>query len=154
MVCDWEGLYNMTQWIVLTLGWLFIVAPFNYVEPELLIYKQDYDAIAGRYCKFPFINKMYLGFVPSDEDGVLGVCKKNLLGNSFVIEFNRNWWDQLDDSQRRQLVYHELTHCYFDVDHSEKLYHYMNAYMDDVYELDEQVKHTLIDICILKKTSI
>ncbi len=134
--------------------WLLYIAPFHTVDPEIVQYKKDFDLITSRYCKIPKFNKYAISIVPELKSGVMGVCYKGIINTSFIIDISEYYWNSLSDKQRRQLIFHELTHCYFNLDHSGKEYHYMYYEWVDVMNLDEQVENALIDICKLGKKTL
>jgi hypothetical protein len=94
------------------------------VGPEFSMYVNSFKEkmnLAG-------INKstQYLqaGFTDTLPPGAVGVCQLKTINDGSttykvpVIKFLRVYWDNLDDSEKEQITYHELAHCILGRAHS------------------------------------
>lgn len=53
--------------------------------------------------------------IPLQDENVIGVCLNKAVG--FDILLLKSYWDRSSEVRRKQLVWHELLHCYLDVGH-------------------------------------
>lgn len=124
---------------------------FNHksVDKELIPYVLEYKALLKEYCPNDAYNTttMYkIELSPRlENDSWLGVCNYKI--NGFHIQILKSFWDRAEPEERRQLMYHELTHCLLDKDHNDDQTHYMYKYFN--YVDPAMVKKQLIlDIII------
>lgn len=103
-----------------------IVLSYKSVDPILEPYVFDYYQLFKEQCpvKFKETTSSYtIDFIP-DNKTYVGVCMLRLHG--FRLHVNREWWDnEASLLDKRQLIYHELSHCVLDKDHVNDIHNYM-----------------------------
>ena len=57
-------------------------------------------------------------FADIDEDGVAGQCVTDRKGTPLTILIDRLSWAESDKEGKRHLLYHEVGHCSYGLDHS------------------------------------
>jgi hypothetical protein len=123
---------------------------FLNIDPILEPYNAEYREILLGVCpsKSNLPGTRYtINFVPKG-DGWIGVCKPRLGG--FTINIDREYWNtRATPEEKTQLMYHELTHCILDKDHSEDPNNYMYpTIIPMAYEdLIIQVKKDMQEYC-------
>lgn len=86
------------------------------------------------------INKIFnVGTIYMTEDlsnggKALGEC---YMGNPWSINLRKSWWDAANDMDRRGVVYHELTHCVYNLEHSTDPTSYMYKYQVHFYDVQK-----------------
>lgn len=95
-------------------------------KPYVDSFVKDYKAFAESHEQHnidPFkvrIEALTVNIEPMNEirDGkrVLGVCTYDAYGMPFIV-LNESYWYYSTDSDREELLYHELGHCVLDQDH-------------------------------------
>jgi len=133
----------------LTFVFTFIFAvPSHYVDPELKPYVDDYMALLDQTCpgKVRYNNQFIVVKTKLDEK-YIGMCT-NLLDYR-KIEVDTAFWNQADEYERRQLMYHELAHCVLNKKHVEGFDNYMYYRKNDVlpYLLESQVVLDMKEWC-------
>lgn len=136
----------MNRFYLLTFAYLILLGPVYFVDTELSPYKDRYDSIIDNHCKVPYIHKFSLSFV-SDMDSVVGLCQRNIIETSVNVEISRKYWDEASEKERFAVVAHELTHCYFGVDHVQEQWHYMYKEVTDVVAIEDQIINTVRKYC-------
>lgn len=79
------------------------------VDPEFLEYVQSFQsegALRGKDVTAAGISIQF-GDMPSEDTN--GLCQMS--GSSRAIYINRTFWSGAADSQREELIFHELGHC-------------------------------------------
>ena len=100
--------------------------PEGFFDPELLQMKEWYeqDAIARGFDitpKFEMIGMRFVDRFPRNDgpNQTIAVCSiQTGPGGYTTIEVSREDWDRDRPFKMRALVYHELTHCIYLLDHS------------------------------------
>lgn len=122
------------------------------VDRDFTSYVTEYDGLYNSVCKVNSDTRRdYLLSIQyyndSDADGTIGYCQFLLFKNR--IRFDKEWWSSASGFQRRQLVYHELTHCYLNLGHSFDTKNYMYPFIHSMREdmLIQQTKDTLDRVC-------
>lgn len=78
-----------------------------------------YDRFYDYYGVDPYY--VSAGFVEEIEGNTVAICKSWSSGHR-EIWIESSYWDELGDYGREQLVFHELGHCVFSLDHSNNEY--------------------------------
>lgn len=127
---------------------LFLSVPSKKADVELYPYYMDFMSFSKKRCdKIETPNQFLLTFKQLKNDEI-GLCytypynKREI----FIDEF---YWDNASETERRQLVYHELTHCILNKDHVKSENNYMNAYLFPLEEeeLYKQLSNNIDDFC-------
>lgn len=117
-----------------------------YVDEPLQEYVRDYNLLLNYHCPKFIPTKNYAIVLEDklDKDTWVGVCNHKM--NGYSIQILKPFWDKADVIERRQLMYHELSHCILDRDHEEKLPgHYMYPVIEPVpYKV--YIQQTIDDI--------
>lgn len=90
------------------------------VDPELKGYIDEFDREIGTNS---FVNATFVPYMPNKtESNLLGVCLYS--GSVFApntIQVDRGDWDFMTDTERKQLMWHELGHCVLGLKHDETI---------------------------------
>ena len=135
----------LVTWLVSLI--FFMVVPFKIVPPEVDPYYNEFIEIVQKECpkiKQPMQFGIYFKRLKNEE---VGLC--TLYTFKRKIEIDEFFWVNSDNRTRRQLVFHELTHCILETHHVEDIQNYMYPYMVYVPEeqLAGQVKQVAKDYC-------
>ena len=104
------------------------------VDIDLNKYVESYKGLLKEHCpgiSFQTNYKISLSDKLEGENWI-GVCKRSF--NSFEIEIDKEWFLRHDEEDRRQLMYHELAHCFLFKDHSDSPFNYMFFQFVDIKE--------------------
>lgn len=126
---------------------LFLSIPIQKVDPNLASHYVEFMAIAKAECpRVETPQQLILEFGNLGEENI-GVCYYYKFKRSIVVD--KFYWLMATEHQRKQLMYHELTHCILNKDHIESEADYMNPYATEVSneELIRQVKENAISFC-------
>lgn len=121
------------------------------VDNDFKPYVAEYNYLYSSICKDASTRRNYILSVrysnDNESDGTIGYCRFLVLKNT--VRFDENWWNSANSLQRKQLVYHELTHCYLGITHSFDSSNYMYPFIHNMRDdiLVEQTKETLDRIC-------
>lgn len=118
------------------------IVEFHYklVDEPLVPYVNEYKGLLDKYCKNKVYNQSPHYMIElSDElesEDDIGVCYRKL--NGFHIKIKNKWWQaNTDPDDRRELMFHELAHCFINQDHVNNPNNYMNPFFPyltpDVY---------------------
>jgi hypothetical protein len=99
----------------------------RFIEPELLPYAEFYYDKLASVCKnSPLLRDEFISikFVPDNSEWI-GLCAYRI--NGFQILVNARYWYSIKttDSERKLLIYHELSHCVLGQPHVEDIDDYM-----------------------------
>jgi len=135
----------LVTWLVSLI--LFMVVPFKSIPNEITPYYNEFIEIVQKECpkaKPPMQFGIYFKKLKNEE---VGLC--TLYTFKSKIEIDEFFWATSDNRTRRQLVFHELTHCILETHHVEDIQNYMYPYMVYVPEeqLTDQVKQVAKDYC-------
>lgn len=106
-------------------GFLTENAIFQFTTRETPTYDEDANPIAATAQK-------------------LSNRERDLYGSDFEICVYWEYWESLTDSQKERLIYHELLHCYVDVDEEDETY--------PKYDKDERVVIGIVPHDLVVKT--
>jgi hypothetical protein len=123
---------------------LFLSAPNKKADSELYPYYKDFMAFSKKKCsKIETPNQFLLTF---------GTLKNDQIGLCYTYPFNKreifideSYWGIATEIEKRQLIYHELTHCILDKDHVNDAENYMSPYL---FPLEEQELYKQLTINI------
>lgn len=127
---------------------------FNYklVDPPLKSYTDKYLSLLEKHCPDGEYKKRTRYVIELQDDleepRWIGVCETQI--NGFRIAIRKSWWDRNNESDRTELIYHEMAHCMIYKDHEEKLPgHYMYPYFESIPETiyTEQAINDIKDYC-------
>lgn len=121
---------------------------FNYkkVDDQLKPYVDDYNVLLKYHCpKLVPTNNYSITIVNRfDKPDWIGLCTNKM--NGYSIEILKSFWDDSNPVERRQLIYHELSHCILGLGHRDNdPSHYM--YPQILYvPYETYLKQTMDDI--------
>lgn len=79
------------------------------VDPVLQPLVSEYKSLAEKQ-NIKFTHEVTVGFTDIDHKEIVGLCH---YGKDFrEIDIDREYFNKISDLQKKELVYHELTHCY------------------------------------------
>lgn len=78
-----------------------------------------------------------------DEEDWIGVCIRQVYG--YHIQVKKEWWYLANDNAKKQLIFHEMSHCIIDRLHDPSSNHYMYAYFRELPH-DKYYKQATTDI--------
>ena len=121
---------------------------YKIIDIELKPYYNEYHHLLDKNCptkKYNKTNRFIIELVDDmrEEHNWLGVCEQKV--NGFSIKIDKGYWDTAVDSDRRQLMFHELAHCLIYKDHVDDPNHYMDATFGSLPE-DVYMKQAIEDI--------
>jgi len=125
--------------------------PYHNVTSEVQPYVQEFQVKMWDKCTPEQIRPTWQVSVMVVDDvshfnkETVGVCHYRLLG--FDVTLRRDFWEYLDDVGKQQLIYHELLHCYLNVEHE-------NGTIMDAYHIaftkehmEKQLDYFLDKVC-------
>ena len=101
---------------------VYSLAPYSYIDSEVAPYLNDFRIKMWDNCGDGKMNPTWqvsikiVDKIPFSDKEVIGQCQRKPLG--FDVMLLKDFWNASDDNNRRQLVYHELLHCYLFVHHT------------------------------------
>jgi hypothetical protein len=112
---------------------------FHYNEKINYGYKDEFFYIIDKFEKdFNVEVNIPINFSHLNDD-TLGFCNLGLKSNSILISYG--YWGSLSENQKEELIYHELGHCVFKLDHDNRRFIFnmcpssiMNFEIFDEYE--------------------
>lgn len=119
---------------------LFASIPIQNIPDSVYPYYEEYVSIVKKECpKIKVPRQLIIEFNDLKNEEV-GLCY--LYAFKRKIEFDNFYWQSTSDMMRKQLVFHELTHCILETHHDDSYTNYMNSYVVYIPEekLIEQVK--------------
>lgn len=139
---------RMIAYISIIIGFiLYSIVPVNSVDETLLGYKQEFLYLARQECDRVKEPNQFIIQFSKLRDEEAGVCivypfKK-------IILIDEYYWESADPVSRKQLIFHELSHCLLNKEHVENPENYMNAYVSPQTEesLYEQTILNIKDYC-------
>lgn len=130
------------------LAFTFLVSvPFVRIDEEVKPYYNEFISIVKNECPNLKTPKQLIVSFKTLKNEEIGLC--TIYAFRREINFDPLSWGLSTNILRRQLVFHELTHCVLNVHHVKDSKHYMNAYI--VYvpeeELILQLKNNIKEAC-------
>lgn len=127
---------------------LFLSVPSKRADNDLYPYYKDFMVFSKKKCnKIETPNQFLLTFRILKNDQI-GLCYTYPYSKRevFIDEF---YWNSATEKEKRQLVFHELTHCILDKDHVDNEMDYMNAYLLPLEEdiLYKQLTSNIEEFC-------
>jgi hypothetical protein len=126
---------------------LFFMLPINNIDKELQSYYKEYMDLAKSQCdKIKPPTQFSIRFGKLSDDNI-GVCTYYVNRREILID--NNYWRMSNLEIRKQLIFHELTHCILGIDHINLESNYMNPYLLELpeEELYIQVKQNMKAVC-------
>lgn len=126
---------------------IFFTLSSNKIDNGLNGYYQEFMDLAKQECnKISPPSQFSITFSLLSGDNV-GECTTYLVRRK--IEIDKNYWNNSSIETKRQLMFHELTHCVLDMDHVNSESNYMNPYLVELpaEELYRQVKQNMATYC-------
>lgn len=127
---------------------LFILVPYR--NKELTVAFEQSHEIVKQHCEKTQYNAP--NFFTTIKFGLLkeeiAYCQRKL--NGFVIVFDKLYWDfVLSESDKKQVMMHEIVHCFFKQEHVEDPKHFMAPYFEPMTDsvFDKQVESYLKAKC-------
>ena len=117
------------------------------VDPLLQPYEDWYFDLVNKSCKpnqYVNRNDYSIQFVDKiNSTWIIGQCTTYPLTTRREIIVSRQWWNQMPELYRKSLMVHELTHCFFNEQHTTDANHFMYPeirYFMTTVELEAQLK--------------
>lgn len=127
-------LFSVGFWIIFLTFLGSALSGIKPSAPELKDYYKDYIKILDNNCpNFDKPKKLSLSFKDL-KFGELGLCNYYIFKREIFI--SKTYWENASLNERRQLVFHELTHCVLNIHHVNDPNHYMNPYLNLIPEKD------------------
>lgn len=135
--------------VISLLGYHFI--PYHDVTPQVQPYLQDFQVKMWDKCDDSHIRSTLQVSIKIVDKlttlnvNTVGICHYRLLG--FDITLREDFWNYLDDVGKRQLMYHELLHCYLNIDHKG------GTIMDEFHstfseeDIEKQLDYFIDEVC-------
>ncbi len=126
---------------------LFFTLPINNIDKELNSYYKEFMDLGKESCnKVQKPNQFTIKFGKLTDDNI-GLCTVYIHRKEVLID--ENYWAISNLETRKQLVFHELTHCVLDMHHIDLENNYMNSYLIELPKdvLYEQVKDNMVKFC-------
>jgi hypothetical protein len=126
---------------------LFFTLPTNNIDKELNSYYKEFMDLGKERCnKIQKPNQFSIKFSKLTDDNI-GLCTVYIHRKEVLID--ENYWAISNLETRKQLVFHELTHCILDKNHIDSEDNYMNPYLIELPKdvLYEQVKDNMVKFC-------
>jgi hypothetical protein len=101
---------------------------YKIVDEELKPYVTEYMGLLNKYCKSGNYNKSdrYVIFLQNFNDGrTMGLCERKW--NGYSVQIDNTIFNNSAEKYRKQLLFHELSHCLINQEHSPDPNNYMNA---------------------------
>ncbi len=133
--------------ILTTLSFAFLVLGCNQIDtletdPELVPYFQIFaDEAAVRGIEVDFVEANIEGLLQDiGRNEVLGQCFRNEQRPRKVI-IDRGYWerDDVTEEDRQFLIFHELGHCFLDLEHDDRI--------DSETNTCVSIMHSTLDVC-------
>lgn len=123
---------------------LFLTVPNKRADTDLYPYYKDFMTFSKKKCnKIETPNQFLLTFGTLKNDQI-GLCYSYAF-NKREIFIDEAYWNNATEVEKRQLVYHELTHCILNKDHVNDEKNYMNPYLFPLEE-EELYKQLTVNI--------
>ena len=126
--------------------------PIKNVEPELEPYYYKFLSTVYAHCENRQVfapNQLTIKFSKGGALGerIIGVCRNRVF--SFTIEIDKDYWYRADESDRLQLMTHELSHCVLGLDHVDNIDNYMSSRLWRLTsdETNAQLEENLRKLC-------
>lgn len=126
---------------------LFFILPINNVDKDLNVYYKEFMDLSKKQCnKIQKPNQFSIRFSKLPDDNI-GLCTIYIHRKEVLID--ENYWSISNLETRKQLVFHELTHCILDKHHIDSEDNYMNPYLIELPQdvLYNQVKDNMRLFC-------
>ncbi len=126
---------------------LFASVPIQNIPEGIYPYYKEYLFIVQNECPKVTVPRQLIIEFKELRNEEVGLCYLYVFKSK--IEFDPLYWTQANDLMRKQLVFHELTHCILETHHDDTYVNYMNSYLTYVPEevLIEQVKQNARNNC-------
>lgn len=129
-------------YVLTFLTFVFVLLNINIkkTDHDFNKYYEEFIQITKKECdKIEKPSRLSINFSNLTEDQI-GLCiifplKKHILIDS-------RYWNKATEQQKKQLIFHELTHCVLHYNHVDNIFNYMNPYIIELpdYVLTEQTK--------------
>ena len=126
---------------------MFFTLPMNNIDKDLNLYYKEFMDLGKKECKkIQKPNQFSIKFSKLTDDNI-GLCTVYVHRKEILID--ENYWAISNLETRKQLVFHELTHCILNKDHVNSEDNYMNPYLIELPKdvLYEQVKDNMVKFC-------
>lgn len=125
-------------------AWTLVLVPIRWEASSFTSYTSEYAHIfrevCGRDLELAHRHIVYFRQLPDD---IAGFCIER--PGVKRIEIDPGVWLDMNDDVRRWLIFHELSHCYLDLDHSDRGDNYMSPYVFEM-EHSELVRQVRVDM--------
>ena len=143
---------NKRTWFLLFFVGLFFTyvnIPLKEIDPDLTPYYDEFMGLYNDICPNRELPKKVIIRFNLKSGTVIGTCTRSY--KRAVIEIDPFNWYLSPLMDRKQLMFHELTHCLLKLSHVDEKY--INNYMNPVLypleeaELNSQVINNMIYVC-------
>lgn len=135
----------LVSWLLSFL--LFLTIPIKKIDNEFLPYYNSFFKSVNKNCKkISPPNQLTITFKDLSKEEV-GLCY--IFPHKKQIYIDKFFWEYANDNEKKQLIYHELTHCILNIHHVSDKSNYMNDYLvllpDNV--LETQLENNIKEAC-------
>lgn len=148
------SIYTLVVWLLVSCG-----AKEVKVDPELVSYRDWYFDMVKEECPIgtPVEPDNYtIEFVDGydDDEWKVGECTTWNMISKRLITIDRKWWSIMPEIYRKELIAHEMTHCFFNEPHStdpNNFMYYMLADFTSTSRLEHNIYKYLEKQCDASK---
>ena len=135
-------------YVFLQLNALFVLVPYR--NAELMSVFNKHMETVKQYCNSSqYRNPNFFTTVRfGDLSEEIAYCQHK--ANGFVIVFDKSYWNKvLTDSDKKQVMMHEIVHCIFKQKHINDPRHFMAEFFEPITDavFEKQVKEYLTTKC-------
>lgn len=134
------------------LAWLmslliFINVPIKQIDPRVEPYYNEFMGIVKNECPNLETPRQFIVGFGTLRNEEIGLCYTYSVRRE--IKFDESFWEITPEYGRKQLVFHELTHCVLNVHHIDNDKNYMNPYLIYIPESDliDQLQQNARSVC-------
>lgn len=105
--------------------WFFNPLSTQIVDEPLKPYFNEFVSISNEMCpgKVDEHPNYEVTLEPLNDDDIAGIC--STLYFKFTVKINSKYWNKYDEDDKFQLVAHELSHCFYNIQHTDNPNNYM-----------------------------
>lgn len=112
----------------------FIGAPIKNIDDRIEPYYKEFMGIVKNECPKIETPRQFIARFDTLRNEEVGLCTFYAFKRDVSID--KNFWETAPEYGRRQLVFHELTHCILNKHHVDEKDNYMNPYLNYIPEKD------------------
>ena len=135
----------LISWVISLL--FFLTVPIKKIDKEFLpYYNSFFNKIETTCPKIKKPNQLIMVFNKLQNEEV-GLCY--IFPHKNQIYIDSVFWRYATDDEKKQLIYHELTHCILNIHHVSDESNYMNDYLTKIEKdaLEMQLENNIKEAC-------